>query len=216
MLVIPTWLLGRAADTYRRRPDGSLQFNGTRPGPGWHAHGYCLKHLLFWERMRLVLRRVYKRRWLHVESGRTCHSRPPDDPPYVRVSTPLILLMLSMYMALAVGCDASAVVDECRSPQTFQRWCTRARRVATPLQQAIRHTLIEFCEPRPVESLFEGGLSPPWVAQPSRHPEPSPDVTLCGGLWMALIGAVRLVIPLSSLLAEARRRWTGPRSTFPL
>ena len=29
---VPNW--------YRERPDGALQFDGTRPGPDWHAHGY--------------------------------------------------------------------------------------------------------------------------------------------------------------------------------
>lgn len=170
---------------YQRRPDGSLQFNGRRPGPDWHAHGYFTKNLLFWEDERLVLRQVHKRRWRQTKTHQTCHSRPPHDPPYIRVSTPLIVLVLCLAVAISVMCDANADVQICRSARTIQRWRARARSVGLYLQHAIRHALIEICEPRPVESLFEGGLSPPSPTSSPKPSETSDDVKLRRGLWMA-------------------------------
>ena len=213
---LPTWNLDISADMYQRRADGSLQFNGRRPGPDWHAHGYFKKGLLFWEGERLVLKQVHKRRWRQIGTHQTCHSRPVHDPPYIRVSTPLIVLVLCLTVAISVICDANEEVQMCRSPRTVQRWCARARTVALYLQHAIRAALIEICEPRPVERLFEGGLSPPCPKSPPKPFTTSDDLQLRRGLWMAVAGAVRLVIPLSNLLAEARGRWTGPKSTFPL
>lgn len=195
---------------FRRRHDGSLQFDGVRPGPGWHAHGYCAADLTFIEGDRLVRRRVFKRRWLDVATRTTTHSRPPDARPYFRVSVVVIVLLLARVVGVEVSEVADVDLEDLRSVRTLQRWRARAVRVGLHVQQAIRHALIERSEPRPVESLFEGGLSPPEASAGL------PQVTtLSRGLLMAILGARGIETPLAVLLAEARGRWTGPTDRFP-
>ncbi len=200
-----------SAGPFRRRPDRSLQFDGERPGPGWHAHGYCSCGLTFIEGSRLVHRRLYKRRWLDPATGTTTHSRPPDALPYFRVSTGLVVVALAVFLEIAVPEVGSLEVEEIRSRRTFERWRRRAARYALHVQQAIRHALIERCEPRPVEYVFKGGLSPP-----SSPTDPPAVTTLKRGLSMGILGARRLEVPLAVLLAEARGRWTGPTDRFPI
>ena len=89
------------------------------------------------------------------------------------------------------------------SSRTLQRWLQRALPGALETQQAYRLAVIERCEPRPVESLFPGGLSPPqWSRRPWRDPP------LVASLWRAfaliLGAAVKLPLPAAVLLAEAR------------
>ena len=201
------WSLG----PFRRRPDDSLQFDGARPGAGWHAHGYCACDLTFIEGDRLVRRRVHKRRWLDLETGTTTHSRPPDSLPYFRVSTVLAVVVLARFIGVVVWEVDTIELEDLRSQRTLQRWRRRAARKGLHVQQAIRHALIERCEPRPVESLFKGGLSPP-----SSPADPPAVTTLKRGLSMGILGARGLEVPLAVLLAEARGRWTGPTDRFPL
>ena len=177
----PRWSVG----PFRRRPDGALQFDGVRPGPGWHAHGYCACDLTFIEGNRYVRRRVFKRRWLDVQACTTRHSRPPDALPYFRVSTVLVVLLLALVLGIAIPEIADIELEEVRSQQTLRRWRARAHGVGLHVQQAIRHALIERCEPRPVEFLFQGGLSPPRTAADL------PKVTtLKRGLLMGILGAL--------------------------
>jgi len=203
---------GWSVGPFLRRSCGSLQYDGHRPGPGWHAHGYFAAQLIFIEGDRLVARQVFKRRWLEISTRRTCHSRPPDALPHFQVSTVLVVLFLSRFLALAVPDVDVLELGEVRSERTLQRWSRRAQRVALQVQQAIRRALIERSEPRPVEQLFKGGLSPPGAPTA----DPSPVSTLQRGLSMALQGAHALEVSLSVLLAEARGRWTEPTSPFPI
>jgi hypothetical protein len=137
-----------------------LQFDGVRPGTGWHAHGYCSCGLTFIEGERLVHRRLYKRRWLDPATGKTTHSRPPDALPYFSASTVLVVIALAVFLGMAVPEVGTIDVEELRSRRTFERWRHRAAGRALHVQQAIRHALIERCEPRPVEFLFKGGCRP--------------------------------------------------------
>lgn len=203
---------GWSVGPFVRRSCGSWQYNGERPGPGWHAHGYFATRLLFIEGDRLVRRQVFKRRWLHVSTGRTRHSRPPDALPHFSVTTVLVVVLLARFLALVVPHVDALELEEVRSERTLQRWSHRAQSVALQVQQAIRRALIERCEPRPVEQLFKGGLSPP--DDPSA--DPTPVSTLQRGLSMGLQGALALEVSLSVLLAEARGRWTEPTSPFPI
>lgn len=203
---------GWSVGPFLRRRGGTWQYNGERPGPGWHAHGYFACELLFIEGDRLVRRRVFKRRWLDPASGRTTHSRPPDALPYFRVSTVLVIVLLARFLSLAVPEVDALELEDVRSERTLQRWRRRADDVALSVQQAVRHALIERCEPRPVEQLFEGGLSPPGDSTAAS----TSVTTLQRGLSMALRGARALQIPLAVLLAEARGRWTEPTSRFPI
>lgn len=209
--VVGTSLL-MMAGRVRRRPTGELQFDGQRPGPGWHAHGYCSRFLEFLEAGRVVRRRLFKRRWKDATGqGRsTRHSRPEDELPSLGCCALIVVLQLWSWMdgdAELIHHDALLPgLERVRSTRTIQRWMRRLRERALELQQAIRAAIIERCEPRPMEQLFEGGLSPPaWVRRRWRKAAPLVD-----RLWTAFAmmfgAAIRLEIPASVLLAEARRR----------
>ncbi len=166
---------------FRRRSNATLQYDGERPSPRWHAHGYCACDLTFVEGVRLVRRRVHKRRWLDPATHTTTHSRPPDSLPYFRVTTVLVVIQLAAFMKVAVP---EVEREDLRSRRTLQRWHRRAVQVGLLMQQALRHALIERCEPRPVEHVFKGGLSPP------SFPTDFPVVTtLKRGLLMGFLGA---------------------------
>ena len=106
----------------------------------------------------------------------------------------------------------AGVQESCASRRTVQRWLHRLLGDSLKIQQAIRRAVIEKCEPRPVETLFEGGLPPPkgLLRRPWKDP---PSVT---ALWRALAilfrGALVLDVPVSLLLTEARRRWSDPKT----
>ena len=51
---------------FLRRPDGSLQYDGERPGFGWHAHGYFARQLWVMRADELAIVTLFKRRWRHV------------------------------------------------------------------------------------------------------------------------------------------------------
>ena len=65
---------------YKRYRNGAFIYEGSRPGKGWHGHGYFPKWLTMLESGEPTKVCVYKHRWIHTETGKTTHSRPPDDP----------------------------------------------------------------------------------------------------------------------------------------
>ena len=200
-----------AGRVYGRRSDGDLVYSGARPGPGWHRHGS------FPRKVRTLVRgvvrrvRVHKARWLDPATGRTCHSRPPDDLPRLHSCLLIVALKVWAWLDGPRGVQHPAeVVDTLQDepvPRTVQRWLARALPYAMEIQQAVRLAVIERSEPRPVETLFPGGLSPPvyLTRRPWRDP-PALD-KLWRALAMLLGGALRLCIPAAVLLAEARGRW---------
>ncbi|MBC8426162.1 hypothetical protein H8E07_18770 [bacterium] len=201
---------------YRRRSDRSLQYDGRRPGPDWHAHGYFCRRLTLILVGRLVQFRLFKRRWRQVGTNTTQHSRPPDDTTRIDLCPLIVVLMIAAALGVPFPCDDLPDLESCRSARTVKRWLARTRSGSTDVQQAIRHALIERCEPRPVESLFEGGLSPPEVSLRWPWRDPSPVNQLWRGLTMAIRGATLLDIPVPHLLAEARGRWNRLTDSFPI
>ena len=203
---------------YRRRPDGSLQYDGERPGARWHAHGYFAVGM--WMLADGVVRRavLYKRRWLDPDAKVTCHSRPPDDPGLVRFCTLIIVLRLWAYVSGAMGFLHRSEVHpdllDCGSDRTVQRWMSRAQGQALETQQAIRLAIIEKSEPRPMERLFRGGLSPPNGFHCRQWQNPPAAETLWRALAMLLVTARKLGTDVSILLAEARRRCSGQKDSF--
>lgn len=200
---------------YRERPDGSWQYDGERPGEGeWHAHGYFRRCLQVLQGGALVCIALWKRRWLNVATGHTCHSRPPDDPVLVRSSTLVVLLVLLGWLGSEHGLHTHTPLFPAlvRGPslRTLQRWLKRAAQHALRIQQAIRDALTRRSEPRPLEELIHGGLSPPAGIERRAFADPSAVATLWRALAMALQGATALVTPLAVLLAEARGRCDGP------
>lgn len=188
-----------------------LTYSGPRPGAGWYKHGRLKRRML--TVICGVLSTVYvlKQRWLEAATGRTRHSRPPDDLPWLHYCSLVVALKLWAWLDGGRGSEnvPQVIEDEDDRPdkRTVQRWLARALPHGMDFQQAIRLALIERSEPRPVETLFPGGLSPPeaLVRQSWRDP-PALDK-----LWRALAllmnGAIRLSVPAAVLLAEARGRW---------
>ena len=208
--------------SYHRRGDGSYEFAGPRPGPGgeggtWHIHGWLTVH------PRVLLRGVpvgitlHKRRWRHSVEGHTVHSRPPDDIPFAHSCTLVVSTLLYGALAAAKGLHMHRrlwpALDVAVSTRHLQRWIQRARDLAEHTQQAVRAALIEKCEPRPLEHVFPGGLSPPDGLSRYRQ-NPSKAAILWRGLLLLFEGAKRLKLSPSCLAAEARGRWTGPQSRF--
>jgi hypothetical protein len=209
---------------YRQRANGDLQYDGVRPREGWHAHGYFARRIwmLDMARLKLVRKRVWKRRWLDPVVVETCHSRPPDDAAQVWSCTLVVVLSLWAWLDSGQGvCNAPEAVPELQdhpSPRTVERWLVRAADRADDVLQTIRQAVIERSEPRPVEHLFPGGLSPPETLLHRRWRRR--DATEIGHLWQAfawlLGGAIELEVPAALLLAEARGRKGATETTFPI
>ena len=189
-----------------------VRWPGERPGPGWHGHGWL--RVRRWVLLRGCLRRVElaKHRWLEVATGRTCHSRPPDEVPMSRYCALVMVLELLCWLTSPRGVehyeapfpDLEGRIDR----RTVQRWLSRASERSMQSQQAARRALIEKNEPRPVERLFPGGLSPPATLLRRRWRAPNAVVELWRGLTILVLGAERGGFRTSILLAEARGRHT--------
>ena len=207
------------AGVYRHRVDVGLQYDGVRPGLGWHAHGYFPKGLWMLRRGQLVFRSVWKRRWRLIGTNTTCHSRPPDDPAFVHFCTLIVVLKLWAWLSSGMGLHHRQQPSDPiprGSTRTVQRWLRRALPRSEDIQQAIRLAVIERSEPRPVERLFPRGLSPPQELVGRGWKDPSSVTTLWRALRILFHGSKALSIPLTVLLAEARGRWSGHDLPFPI
>ena len=195
---------------YRRRPGGELQYDGERPGPDWHAHGYfsCLIWML--QDGSAVQRRLWKRRWLQVESTRTCHSRPPDVLPGIRFCTLIVTLRLWAWLDADVGLHTVEGLPGRGSRRSMQRWLRRLLPRAMDIQQAIRLAVINRSEPRPLERIFPVGLDPPQRVRRKRWKDGQMVASLWTALAMLLGASCDLKIPIATLLAEARGRCGDP------
>ena len=91
------------AGAYRRRHDGSYLYRGERPDPGWHAYGTTPRRLLCLSQGEIVVVRLLKPRWKHVETGVTCHSRPPDEMVGARACSLVVVLVLWSWLSSPVG-----------------------------------------------------------------------------------------------------------------
>jgi len=205
---------------YHFRSDGSLQYNGHRPGVLWHAHGYFPKRMYFLEAGEVVIKIVYKRRWLLFGSTQTCHSRPPDDALFTRFCSLIIFCKLWSWVGSAHGVTNRTEIfpslNDIGCTRTLQRWLKRIYPHALEIQQNIRHALIQRSEPRPLERLFPGGLSPPRALLRRPWRASSPIVSLWRAFSMLIIGATKLDVSVSILLAEARtKRNTQQGRMFP-
>lgn len=194
---------------------GVLQWAGERPAADWHVHGWTVARP--WVVTAGLRRRVTvrKRRWRRADRTGTCHSRPPDDLG-VRSDALLVVLELWCWLDAAVGLERYVgPFPAGPARRTVQRWLARALPLALQTQHALRRAIIERSEPRPLETLFPRGLSPPEALR-SRWRDHAPVSPLWRGLAFLLVGASKLGCPLAPLLAEARRRWTAPRDRFLL
>ena len=206
---------------YGRRRGGALQYDGERPGPGWHAHGWFGRWLFVLEGGELRRVRLWKRRWrARRVAGGTCHSRPPDDVPSVWSCSLIVLLTLWGWLDGPDGVErARGVVpglEDHPSSRTARRWLERALPHALELQQRLRLAVVERSEPRPPEILFPSGLSPPAGLVRRRWQAPDAIEQLWRALALVFLGSAKLRVPASLLLAEARRRGVTSRPSWPL
>lgn len=198
--------LFEVGQVYTRRSNGDLQFTGARPGPGWQGHGYFSRWMWCLRAGDLIHVRIWKHRWWHPQEG-TCHSRPPDEMGRLSVCALVYVLALFGWLSAPCGLQEHEPIwfdlKTTPSRRTLQRWLQRALPKALETQQAYRLAVIERCEPRPVESLFPRGLSPPeWPRRPWRDP---PVVDRLWRAYAFILGAtVTLHLPAALLLAEAR------------
>ena len=199
------------AGVYQRCSDGTLIYRRARPGPGWHAHGYVRKTLWLLVGGEPRRRTVCKQRWLRYGTTQTVHDRPPDDPVLWRCCTLIVVLKLWAWLDGDGGIhrrgEVFASLETVASERTVQRWMQRALRAGLDIVQAIRLAVIQRCEPRPVDELFRGGLSPPLSLLRRHWQDPLPASTLWRAFAMLITSASQLALPLCTLLAEARRRW---------
>jgi len=204
---------------YRAHKNGTYIYVGERPGGAWYGHGYFSKRLTMLVKGRAVKVCIYKHRWIHKSTGVTTHSRPPDDPYLVRFCTLIVMLRVWASVSSEHGFHNRCEVYEgmetgCGSDRTVQRWSSRMMSNGLEIQQAIRLVLIEESEPRPMERLFEGGLSPPDAVMKRRWTSPQNLGRLYLGIAMLLVASRKLAKHTSCLLAGARRRWPKTEKTF--
>ena len=205
-----------------QRANGDYQFDGDRPDGTWHAHGYFHRDIIILDFFKLKSIRIWKRRWFNPQTGKTCHSRPCGDLPRLSFCTHVVVLKLWIWLDFLKGRFDTSDTQynlpiQCRpSSRTAQRWLVRALPDALEVQQIIREVVIHRCEPRPIEDLFEGGLSPPKNMLP-RHWRNATSVSILWTAFAMLIGAgIKLDTPLAFLLAEARGRWHKKKAPFPI
>ena len=206
---------------YQTDDDGKVFYYGQRPGAEWQGHGYFPKTVVMLVGAAPVAVVVWKHRWKNVETGRTVHSRPADDPVMLRYCTLILFLRVWAVVSSKQGFHNRAEVfedldDRCGSDRTVQRWTAKAMDECLEIQQAIRLAIIEKSEPRPIEQLFEGGLSPPGCVVSKRWQSPRNHFVLWLGYAQLLVGANKLGICTSRLLAEARRRWIKSKTPFSI
>lgn len=199
--------------------NGEYIYFGERPGADWHGHGYCQKTLTMLVDGSPVKVLLHKHRWRFAGTNDTCHSRPPDDPELLRYCTLIVFLRVWGWVGSPVGFHRRREVHEglesgCGTGRTVQRWTSRAMKEALEIQQAIRLSIIEESEPRPVESLFEGGLSPPQSMIHRAWQSAQSAEILWRAYAMLLVAARKLARHTSCLLAGARRRWTTTKTPF--
>ncbi|MDJ0766652.1 MAG: hypothetical protein QNJ97_27005 [Myxococcota bacterium] len=207
------------AGVYTVLGNGVLVYCGDRPGVDWHGHGYFPKTLTMMAEGKPVKVLLLKHRWKDTITGRTVHDRPPDDPIFIRFCSLIVFLRVWAAISSVKGFHNRKEVFECLetgcgSDRTVQRWTHRALQNGMAIQQAIRLSLIEEVEPRPIERLFDGGLSPPHVVTEKRWKSSQNLSFLYRGYAMLLVAAKALAIHASYLLAGARRRWPESEKTF--
>jgi len=206
---------------YVRVSDDVYAWIGERPGPGWHVHGWTAVNPVIATGNGVTRRiKLLKRRGLNTEpdaSPRTIHDRPADDLG-VRFDALIVAAALWCWLDGLRGVHTfETPFHDGPAPRTILRWHRRARENALDTQHAIRAVLVERCEPRPVEQLFPGGVSPPGCLLRHGWRDLGRTSTLCQGLTMLFRGAEKLApkvwIPTPALLAEARGKVNDPRTT---
>jgi hypothetical protein len=209
-------------DVYVPLGGGRFLYYGERPGETWYGHGYFPKTLTVLRNGRPPKIELHKHRWKDQETGVTVHSRPPDDPAYIRCCSLIVVLRIWTFISSGKGIHKREEVfpslwkGSGSSSRTVQRWTKREFENSMEIQQAIRHLLIDENEPRPVEGLFEGGLSPPDGVLNRRWKSSTKLSELYRAYAMLFVAAREYAQHASYLLAWAQRRMPKQQKTFGL
>jgi hypothetical protein len=199
---------------------GGLRFDGERPGPDWHAHGWFSKSLVVLVSGVPTVVTLFKRRWRLKNSNITRHSRPPTDPCYIGFCSLIIVLRIWAWLSSARGffhrVELLPGLEHCGSDRCVKRWIARALRCALSFQQTIRQMVLSKYEPRPEQDVLCRGRDPPQglLGRCQR------TVASVSTLWRAFdwlfVTAKNQSTDVSLLLVEARRRWLTGDDIFPL
>jgi hypothetical protein len=199
-----------AGGGYLRCANGDLVFRGSRPKEGLHGHGMFSRMLwvLVGEKLQHV--KLWKQRWLDPCTGKTCHSRPPDECRAFHSCLLIVMLRLWAWLdgqqGLAKGTEVHQELTMHPPPARVQSWLGRLLPHAYSISKAVADT-IKGSEPRPDEQTIQRGQSPPDGLRRRRWRDPS----RVGSIWRAIAdligGALDRGISAAVLLAEARGRW---------
>lgn len=181
-----------------------------RPGEGWHAHGVTLKRVWVVDGDRLRRIRLYKQRWLHVETGATVHDRPAWDVPGSPYGLDVVFVVIGVWLLGAVGLQQTQWPWRSENParRTVQRWAVRLAPDAPRWLAAIRLAFIDLAAPRPLEEFLPTGGIPPPKGRLEHFTNTATASQLTSSAWLLKTGAQELSKPFRTLLTEARRRWT--------
>lgn len=211
---LKSWLGTGMVGGYALRPDGTLEYEGPRPGPGWHRHDWQRRALRIVTAQGVFTQQVVRRRWRLGKTPATQLDHVPDELGGIQSSLPFVLLKLWAWLRSGVGVhvyeEAMDALEGHGCRRTVQRWLGRIQGAGMRLQQAIRTAVIERLEPQPVEMLFPSGLSPPGAIRRRRWKDLSSVYSLATALAFLFEGAVALQIAIPALLAEALGRLDGP------
>ncbi|MCP4408557.1 MAG: hypothetical protein GY807_12490 [Gammaproteobacteria bacterium] len=194
---------------YRRRFDGSYMVRAHRPGPRWHAHGQFTIRPKAMVRGRLSSLVVHKPRWLHRETGKTCHSRADDDIG-LRFSAAVVGVSLFGWLDCALGLHQHVALlpglESTPSRRSLQRWLQRAKHNAHGFQQAVRLSLLNDLKPRFLQDVFLGGVPPPFPGRHKKWRDPNCITVLFHGLAILLCASIAKNSTIACQLTEARRK----------
>ena len=120
---------------YRRRGN-ELQYDGARPGPGWVAHGYFPRWLWVLGSGGPRRVRLWKHRWRDKASGRSTHSRPPDELGRLSVCSLTFALLVFGWLSGVGGAarheSAAVGLEQAGSRRTLQRWMPATAEPSVP------------------------------------------------------------------------------------
>jgi hypothetical protein len=187
---------------------------GHRPGPvdQWHVHGWTTKDLWILDGLDgpLLTIRLIKRRWKHVATDSTVHSRPCWDLPYRRFGLDVMTVALFLWLFGEHGLHRAKLPWSRPEPRTLQRWAAALAPHARRWLQQARAQFLDLVAPRHLEEVMPaGGIPPPAARFVHRD---SFACRLGDVVWTHNQTAQSLCMPIRQLLVVARWRWP---ETYP-
>ena len=185
----------------------TIEHRGSRPGPGWHRHGWTVRTLTIRIGRRLQRVLVKKQRWRHVATGKTLHDRPAWEFRWASATIDVAFHAVATRLQTAIGESKEPVPRSAAtgppSDRTVLRWLNRLRADALAWQHAIRLAVINRLVPRPLEEILPpGGVPPPAEL---RYRLDRPTEQLVAAVWFLVEATHHVDVAAHTLLVEARR-----------